>query len=80
MTVLQVVALSVVMLLGVGVVLAYDPMRQALVNGVFGLALVVLFVVLQAPDVALSELVVASIAVPLVLLTAIRQTRDGDKR
>jgi uncharacterized MnhB-related membrane protein len=68
------------MLLGVGVVLAYDPMRQALVNGVFGLALVVLFVVLQAPDVALSELVVASIAVPLVLLTAIRQTRDGDKR
>jgi energy-converting hydrogenase B subunit D len=75
-TVLQVVTLSVVMLLGVTVVVSYDVMRQTFVNTVFGLSLVLLFVVLQAPDVALSELVVGTIAVPLLLLTAIRQTRD----
>jgi energy-converting hydrogenase B subunit D len=75
-TVLQVVTLSGVMLLGVTVVVSYDVMRQTFVNTVFGLSLVLLFVVLQAPDVALSELVVGTIAVPLLLLTAIRQTRD----
>jgi energy-converting hydrogenase B subunit D len=77
---LQIVVLSVVMLLGVAVVFARDPLRQTVVNGIFGLALVVLFVVLQAPDVGISELVVATIAFPLVLLAAIYQTRDESEK
>ena len=76
MTAIQFVSLTVVMLVGVAVVVTYDPLRQAMVNGVFGLALVLLFLVLQAPDVSLSELVVTTVAVPLVLLTAIYRTRD----
>jgi energy-converting hydrogenase B subunit D len=71
--VLQVVSLALVASGAVAVVLVRDLARQALVNALYGLALAVLFLVLQAPDVALSEVVVGAIAVPLVLLAAIRR-------
>lgn len=76
MTVVQVVAFTAVLVMGVLVVCTPDPLRQVFVNGVFGLTLVVLFVVVQAPDVALSELVVGTVAFPLVLLATIARTRD----
>ena len=68
---LQLVAILLVGLGGLAVVTARDPLRQTLVLGLYGLALVVLFVVFQAPDVALSELVVSSIAFPFILLAAL---------
>jgi len=71
--VLQVVSLALVASGAVAVVLVRDLARQALVNALYGLALAVLFLLLQAPDVALSEVVVGAIAVPLVLLAAIRR-------
>src|SRR5439155_1738815 len=55
--VLQAVAFVLVGAVGTAVVLARDVRRQVLVNGVYGLTLVLLFVILQAPDVALSVLV-----------------------
>ena len=61
--------------MGTTVVLARDPLRQAIVNSVYGLVAVLLFVVFQAPDVALSELVVGTVAMPLVLLVAILKVR-----
>jgi energy-converting hydrogenase B subunit D len=57
------------------VVLTPNPLRQVIVNGVYGLVLALLFFVLQAPDVALSMLVVGSIAYPVVVLAAISRTR-----
>jgi len=57
------------------VALCLDPLRQIVVNGIYGLLLVILFVVLQAPDVALSMLVVTTVAYPLIVLAAIRRTR-----
>jgi uncharacterized MnhB-related membrane protein len=75
---LQVVALVLVAAAGLAVVLQRDPLRQAIVNGLFGLLLVVLFMVFQAPDVALSMLVVGSIAYPLVVLIAIGRIRGGN--
>ena len=68
---LQVVALALVGLGALAVVTTRDPLRQTLVAGLYGLALAVLMVVLQAPDVALSEIVVSSVASPFVLLTAL---------
>ena len=50
-------------------------LRQTLVLGLYGLALAVLFVVFQAPDVALSELVVSSVAFPFILLSALAKLR-----
>ena len=52
-----------------------NPLRQVIVNGLYGLLLVVLFMVFQAPDVALSMLAVGSIAYPLVVLVAIARVR-----
>jgi uncharacterized MnhB-related membrane protein len=57
------------------VVLTRDPLRMIVVNGVYGLLLALMFVVFQAPDVALSMLVVSTIAYPLVVLAAIARTR-----
>jgi energy-converting hydrogenase B subunit D len=57
------------------VALCLDPLRQIFLSGVYGLLLAVLFVVLQAPDVALSMLVVSTVAYPLIVLIAISRTR-----
>jgi len=59
------------------VVLTRDPLRQIVVSGLYGLVLVAAFVVLQAPDVALSMLVVSTVAYPLVVLAAIARVRGG---
>jgi uncharacterized MnhB-related membrane protein len=77
-TVLQIVALAAVALAGTGVVLAPDPLRQALVLGIFGLALTMLFFSVQAPDVALSEIVVSSVGLPVMILLALRKVRQQD--
>jgi energy-converting hydrogenase B subunit D len=58
------------------VVLTRDVQRQILVNGLYGILLVVLFTVLAAPDVALSMLVVGTVGYPLVVLVAIARTRN----
>jgi energy-converting hydrogenase B subunit D len=76
---LQAVVFAVVALGAPLVVLTRDPLRQAVVNGIYGVTLVLLFVVLQAPDPALSMLVVSGIAYPLVILTAIARVR-GERR
>jgi energy-converting hydrogenase B subunit D len=68
---LQIVALALVGLGAVVVVTTRDPLRQILVAGLYGLTLAVLMVVLQAPDVALSEIVVSSVGTPFILLAAL---------
>jgi energy-converting hydrogenase B subunit D len=81
--VLHVVALLAVAVGGTAVVLVRDPVRQALVAGVFGFALAFLFFAFQAPDVALSQIVVATVAVPLMVLLALtklhRDDEDGER-
>jgi uncharacterized MnhB-related membrane protein len=61
---------------GLAVVLARDLLRQALLNSFFGLLVVALFLVFQAPDVALSALAVGAGAAPLVILAALAKLRD----
>lgn len=78
--VLIAVVYTVVALLGICVVVTRDPMRQVVVNGLFGLSLALLFVVVQAPDVAISEIVVSSVAFPAVLLTAIHRAGEHNRR
>ncbi len=80
MTALQIAALVVVALAGTGVVFTPEPLRQALVLGVYGLSLTALFFVLQAPDVGLSEIVVSSLALPLIVLAALRKIREQEKQ
>ena len=77
MIALQAVALATVVVTGTAVVLVREPVRQAIVSGIFGLALALLFFVYAAPDVALSQIVVASIAVPVMVLLTIAKLREG---
>jgi energy-converting hydrogenase B subunit D len=46
---------------------------------VYGLALTILFFVFQAPDVALSELVVGTVALPVIILAALRRIRRQEE-
>jgi len=78
-TVLQIIALVVVALAGAAVVLAPEPLRQALVLGIFGLALTVLFFAFQAPDVALSEIVVSTVGMPVMVLLALRKIGQQER-
>jgi energy-converting hydrogenase B subunit D len=70
---LQAVALIVVVVAGTAVAVLGDPLRQTLVLAIYGLALTLLFFVFQAPDVALSELVVSGVALPVIILAALRK-------
>ena len=79
MTALVAIALTVVAVAGTAVVLADAPGRQAVTLSVFGMTLVVLFVILQAPDVALSELGVGTAVVPLMVMLTVRTMRK-DRR
>jgi uncharacterized MnhB-related membrane protein len=72
---LLVVVLLLVAITGTLVVLERDPLHQVLLVGLFGMVLAVLFVVVQAPDVALSQLVVGSAALPAMVLFALAKTR-----
>ena len=70
-----VVALVWVAASGTAVVLTSDPLRQAFVAGFFGLGLAFLYLSLQAGDVALSQIVVGAIAVPLIVLLSLAKVR-----
>lgn len=64
-------ALVLVALAGGAIALTRTPTHQVVALGFEGLALAVLFVVLQAPEVALSQLAVGAVLVPLMYLAAI---------
>jgi len=68
---LQAAVIGLVAAGALAVVLTRDLVRLAMASSLYALLLVVLFLVLQAPDVALSELVVGAIAFPLVIAVAI---------
>lgn len=79
MTVLQLAALLAVAVAGPVVVAARDPVRQALASGLLGLALSVLFFVFAAPDVALSQIVVGGVAVPIMVLLTLARLREEEE-
>jgi len=65
------VALVWVAVAGTAVVLTRDPLRQAFAAGIFGLSLAATYMSLQSGDVALSEVVVGAVALPLLVLLAL---------
>jgi energy-converting hydrogenase B subunit D len=77
--VFQGVALVLTGVVGTVVVLTRDPLRQALVLGVHGMTLVIAFLALQAPTVALSGIVVSTVGLPPMVLLALRKIRELDR-
>ena len=79
MSVLEATVLVLVGMGGTAVVAVRDPLRQAMVASLFGILLAILFFVLQAPDVALSEIVVGAVALPLMILLSLAKIRGGGR-
>ena len=80
MDTLQVTVLVLVAAGATVVVRTRDRVRLVLVLSVYGMLLAILFFAFQAPDVALSELTVGAVALPLILLLAIAKVRKPQMR
>ena len=77
---LTAVSLLLTALSGLLVVLSREPRRQVFALAGNGLMLGILFFVLQAPDVAFSEIAVGTVVTPLLYLatlTAMRMNRGA---
>ncbi|HEX6457370.1 MAG TPA: DUF4040 domain-containing protein [Thermoleophilaceae bacterium] len=74
----QIGALILVAVSGTAVVLVRDPLRQAVVVSFYGSLLAGLFFAFQAPDVALSQIAIGSVGVPLMLLMTIAKVRKRE--
>lgn len=76
MIALQAAAFVLVAVGALVVVLTRDPLRQVLSFAVYGVFLTLLFLLLQAPDVALSELTIGTAVLPLILLATLAKLRE----
>jgi energy-converting hydrogenase B subunit D len=73
--VLEVAVFLLVAAGGTAVVLTRDPLDQAIVASFYGLILGIMFLVFQAPDVALSQITVGAVALPLMIVLALAKVR-----
>jgi energy-converting hydrogenase B subunit D len=78
MTILQVMVLALVGIAGTGVVLTRKPMAQIIVMSFYGFLLALMFLAYQAPDVAFSQIVVGTVAMPLLVLLALTKVRRNE--
>ncbi len=78
--ILQNAILLFVAAVGTGVVFTRDATSQAIVVSFYGLVLAILFFVFQAPDVALSQIVVGALALPLMILLALSKVKKQGPR
>lgn len=60
------------------VVLTRQPVSQTILISFYGLLLAIVFVLFQAPDVALSQIVIGAIALPLMILLALAKIKKQE--
>ena len=76
MSLIQIILYVLVAFLGAAVVFSKRAVNQLFIYTTFGMTLAILFFVLHAPDVALSEIAVGTLAVPIMVLVALMKTGD----
>ena len=77
---LRIAVLLLVAVGATGVVCTREPLSQAVTLSFYGLFLTTMFFVLQAPDVALSQIVVGAVVSPLMILLTLSRIRRGKAR
>lgn len=77
MAILQGCALVLVAVVATLTVLVRDPKRQVFLYMMYGLVMTIVLALLQAPDVALSELAVGSVAIPFGILATLVRIEHG---
>ena len=75
MILLQITILSFVLITGTSVVLTRDPVKQVVGLSFYGIILGLLFFILQAPDVALSQITIGAVALPLMFMLSLAKVR-----
>ena len=75
MRLLQYVSLILVAIAAPGVVLTRDPKPQVVTLSFYGLLCGLMFFVFQAPDVALSQITIGAVMLPLLILLALTKMR-----
>ncbi len=87
MKLLQGTILLLVALCAPAVVLSRDPKEQVVTLSFYGLLCALLFLIFQAPDVALSQITIGAVMLPLMIMLALtkmrrqnlRRSREGKK-
>ena len=77
---LQILLFVLVAAGGTAVVLTRDPVLQAITVSLYGVVLALLFFAHQAPDVALSQIVIGSVALPLMILLTLAKVKRNEAR
>ncbi len=72
---IQIGLLALIAISARGVVATRDPSAQAIAVSFYGLLLASFFFAFQAPDVALSQIVVGAVALPLMILLSLAKVR-----
>ena len=80
MRLLQYVSLILVAIAAPGVVLTRDPSPQVVTLSFYGLLCGLMFFVFQAPDVALSQITIGAVMLPLLILLALTKMRRHNLR
>jgi uncharacterized MnhB-related membrane protein len=79
MKALQIAILLMAGTTGALTVFVRTPQHQLIVLSLFGLILALMFAIFQAPDVALSQLAVGTVAIPLMILLTLVELRRDDE-
>ena len=80
MQLLQWVILLLVAAAAPAVVLSRDPKSQVVTLTFYGLLLALMFFIFQAPDVALSQIAVGAVMLPLMIMLALTKMRRQNLR
>ena len=78
MRLLQFVILLLVAGVAPGVVLSRDPKSQVMTLSFYGLMCALMFFIFQAPDVALSQITIGAVMLPLMIMLALTKMRRQD--
>jgi energy-converting hydrogenase B subunit D len=79
MVVLQLAILVLVAATGTAVVFSRNVESQPIGISFYGLILSLMFFIFQAPDVALSQLVIGAVGLPLMIMLALARLRRPDR-
>lgn len=77
MMIFGVLLLILIAITALSVVRTRDVTSQVLALTFYGLLLAVMFFVFKAPDVALSQIAVGAVALPLMVMLALARMRSG---
>lgn len=80
MRLLQWVILLLVAAIAPAVVLSRDPKSQVVTLSFYGLICALMFFIFQAPDVALSQITIGAVMLPLMIMLALTKMRRQNLR